>query len=182
MRTDSGRASDGPARSSPALLRDDDPLAHLLPAGTPRYLRGPWHDLDLAEIGTTDRVLVLGDARAAVEAVLALDERGHRGVVCLVAPHGPLRPARERLGPKVAERLSALLAAGRLEVCAGVVRDVAAYGGTFVVDVLPRGRTLHSSERYDWILSCTDGSLGTARDLGVKRWLALATRAVFPRP
>jgi uncharacterized NAD(P)/FAD-binding protein YdhS len=55
----------------------------------------------------------------------------------------------------VAERLGALRAAGRLEVCAGDVTDAAAYGDTFVVDILPRGRSLHSSERYDWIVSCT---------------------------
>lgn len=154
MRTTLERAPNGAAPSSLALLRNDDPLADLLPAGNPRYLRGVGSDSDLEQIGTTDRVLVLGGTRAAVEAVLALDEQGHRGVVCVVAPHGLLLAARERLGPGVAERLAALRAAGRLDVCAGVVRDVAAYGNTFVVDVLPRGRRLHSSERYDWILGC----------------------------
>lgn len=153
MRTNSGRTSNGAAPSSLALLRDDDPLAYLLPAGNPRYLHA-WSDGDLAEIGTTERVLVLGAARAAIDAVLALDEQGHRGDICVVAPHGLLLSARERLEPRLAERLAALRVAGRLDVCAGVVRDVAAYGNTFVVDVLPRGRTLHSSERYDWIVGC----------------------------
>jgi hypothetical protein len=35
------------------------------------------------------------------------------------------------------------------------VRGAAAYGDTFVVDVLPRGRKTHLSERYDWIVNCT---------------------------
>jgi hypothetical protein len=51
--------------------------------------------------------------------------------------------------------LAALRAAGRLDVCAGDVTGAAAYDDKFVVDVLARGRTLRSSERYDWIVSCT---------------------------
>lgn len=152
MRTNLGPAS-GLPRS--VVFQDDalDPLAHLLPAGNPHYLRGEWSASDIERIGATDRVLVLGTARSAIDAVLALDANGHRGTVCLVSRRGLLLPASERLATRVAERLAALRAAGRLEVCAGVVRDVAAYGDTFVVDLLPHGRTLHSSERYDWILS-----------------------------
>lgn len=155
MHTTSGPALSG---GSPRGLRFPgdamDPLAALLPAGNPRYLRGEWSERELERIGVMDRVLVLvfGPARPAVDAVLALDAQGHRGTVCLVSPRGLLLAARERLAPNAAERLAALRAAGRLEVCAGHVRDVAAYGETFVVDVLPRGRTLHASERYDWIL------------------------------
>ena len=131
-----------------------DPLASLLPAGNPRYLQGAWSASDLGRIRATDRVLVLGAARSSIDAVLALNEQGHRGTVRLVSPRGLLFTARERLAPEVAERLAALRAAGRLDVCAGRVRGADAYGDTFVVDILPRGRTLHSSERYDWILNC----------------------------
>ena len=137
-----------------------DPLAALLPAGNPRYLRGGWSAGDLEPIGVTDRVLVVvsGPARPAIYAVLALDAQGHRGTVCLVEPRGLGLPARERLVPPVAERLAELRVAGRLHVCAGHVRGVAAFGDTFVVDVLPRGRTLHSSERYDWILAAGESA------------------------
>ena len=59
-----------------------------------------------------------------------------------MSPRGLLLTARERIAPEVAERFAALRAAGRLDVCAGWVRGAEAYGDTFVVDVLPRGRTL----------------------------------------
>lgn len=133
-----------------------DPLASLLPAGNPRHLQvqGAASVRDLENIGVTDRVLVLGAPHLCVDAVLALHDQGHRGTVRLVSPRGLLHAVRDGVAPEVAERLAALRAAGRLEVCAGVVTGAAAYGATFVVDILPRGRTLHSSERYDWIVSC----------------------------
>lgn len=131
-----------------------DPLAALLPAGNPRHVQGAWAGSDLERIRPTDRVLVLGAGRSGLDAVLALDEYGHRGTVRLVSPHGLLLPARERIEPETAERLAALRAEGRLDVVAGWVSGADAYGDTFVVDILPRGRTLHSSERYDWIVSC----------------------------
>jgi uncharacterized NAD(P)/FAD-binding protein YdhS len=130
-----------------------DPLARLLPVGSPRYLRGAWSQSDLHRIGVAERVLVVGAARAGLDVVLALDEQGHRGAVRLVSPHGLLLTARERLAPAVAERVAALRAAGRLEVIAGSVGGAEAYDDAFVVDVLPRGRTLHSSERYDWVVT-----------------------------
>jgi uncharacterized NAD(P)/FAD-binding protein YdhS len=128
-----------------------DPLAALLPAGNPRYLRCSWSLEELAQIGANERVLVLGAGSAAIDAVLALDEQGHRGTIRLVASRGLLPPA----APDVAERLAALQGLGRLEVCAGRVRGAAAYDDTFVVDILPRGRTLHASVRYDWIVNTT---------------------------
>ena len=73
----------------------------------------------------------------------------------LVSPRGLLHAVRDGVAPEVAERLAALRATGQLEVCAGEVTGAAAYGDTFVVDVLLRGRALRSSERYDWIVSCT---------------------------
>ena len=100
-------------------------------------------------------LFALGTPLLGVEAVLALWRQGHRGAIRLVSPRGLLHAVREGVAPEVAERLAALRAAGRLDVCAGEVTGAAAYGDTFVVDILPRGRTLHSSERYDWIVSCT---------------------------
>ena len=131
-----------------------DPLASLLPAGHPRHLQGEWTARDLASIGVADRVLVLGVPRLSADAVLALCDQGHRGAIRLVSPRGLLHAMRATLESKVAERIAALLAAGRLDVCAGDVTGAAEYGDTFVVDILPRGRTLHVSERYDWIVSC----------------------------
>jgi uncharacterized NAD(P)/FAD-binding protein YdhS len=131
-----------------------DPLAALLPAGNPRYLQGAWSVRDLERIGAMDRVLVLGVALSAIDAVLALDAQGHRGTVRIVSPRALLLTA-GRIEPEASARLAALRASGRLEVCAGSVRNAEAYDDTFVVDVLPRGRTLHVSERYDWIVNCT---------------------------
>jgi uncharacterized NAD(P)/FAD-binding protein YdhS len=129
-----------------------DPLAAMLPAGLPRYLRDAWSSEDLAGIGQDDRVLVLGTGLAAVGVVLTLDGQGHRAPIRLVSRHGLLP---QRLAPPTIERLAALHAAGRLEICAGRVGGAAAYGDTFVIDILPRSRTLHLSERFDWIINCT---------------------------
>src|SRR5262245_6034699 len=146
--------SGGSRRSFEPRSYLQDPLASLLPAGNPRHLQGAWTVSDLASIGVADRVLVLGEPRLGVDAVLALYGQGDRGAVRLVSPRG-LRPAaRAGTAPEAAERLAALRAAGLLDVCAGDVTGAAAYGDTFVVDILPRGRTLHLSERYDWIVSC----------------------------
>jgi uncharacterized NAD(P)/FAD-binding protein YdhS len=121
-----------------------DPLAAILPSGAQRYLRQPWSTQDLARIDTDERVLVLGIGLAAVNLVVALQHQWHRGLVRLVS--------REELLP---QRLADLRAAGRVEVWTGCIRGAASYGDTFVVDVLPHGRKLHSSERYDWIIDCT---------------------------
>ena len=156
MRPNQGIAVSGGSRRS--LEVDSyllDTLASLLPAGNPRHLQGAWSASDLENISVTDRVLVLGTPHLCVDAVLALHDQGHRGTVRLVSPRGLLHAVRDGVAPEVAERLAALRAAGRLEVCAGEVTGAAAYGATFVVDILPRGRTLHSSERYDWIVDCT---------------------------
>jgi uncharacterized NAD(P)/FAD-binding protein YdhS len=161
MRTNQRQAVSRSARSFEAHTDTSDPLADLLPAGNPRCLQGAWSVADLERIGAADRVLVLGAARSSVDAVLALEEQGHHGAIRLVSPHGLLPTARERIAPEVAARLAALRATGRLDVCAGWVRGADAYGDTFVVDILPRGGTLHSSERYDWIVN---GAVG--RGLG----------------
>lgn len=137
------------------LESSTNPLEALLPAGNPRYLQGSWSLGDLARIGATDRVLVLGVALAALDAVLSLEAQGHRGNIRLVSPRALLLTSGERISQDVTARLAALRTAGRLEVTAGRVGGAAAYGDTFVVDILPRGRKLHVSERYDWILNCT---------------------------
>lgn len=141
------------ARRFAGRLAALDPLAALLPAGNPRYLTGDCTERELARIGAADRVLVLGGGSAAVDAVLALDRAGHRGTITLVMPRGLLLPVRERPTHALAGRFAALRAEGRLDVCAGEVNEVAAYEDTFVVDILPRGRTLHRSERFDWIVN-----------------------------
>ncbi|HUQ52940.1 MAG TPA: hypothetical protein VM692_12010 [Gammaproteobacteria bacterium] len=148
----------GGSRPSREAYAPSDPLAGLLPAGNPRYLRDPWGAEDLSGIGGSHRVLVLGAGLAAVGVVLELDDQGHHAPIRVLSspallPHSP------RLAPAVAGRLAALLAAGRLELFAGEVRGAAAYGDTFVVDVLPHGRALHSSERYDWIVNCSPASV-----------------------
>ena len=136
-------------------LDSTDPLATLLPAGNSRYLQSPWSGDDIGQIAATDRVLVLGAGLLAINTVLELDDQGHEGPIRLVSSQG-VQPRTQRLvAPSVADRLSQLLVSGRLEVLAGFVRGAAAYGDTFVVDVLPRGRKTHSSERYDWIVNCT---------------------------
>jgi uncharacterized NAD(P)/FAD-binding protein YdhS len=145
------------ARSSEghAPAASTDPLAAFLPAGNPRYLQGPWSTEGLEQIAPTDRVLVLGAGLAAIDAVLELDDQGHEAPIRLVSSHGVQSRTQRLVAPFVAERLAHLLAAGRLQVFTGSVRGAAAYGDTFVVDVLQRGRKTHSSERYDWIVNCT---------------------------
>jgi uncharacterized NAD(P)/FAD-binding protein YdhS len=139
-----------------------DPLEALLPAGNARHLPNPTDVGTLGRIRANDRVLVLGTGPAAIDAVLMLDAQGHRAPIRLVSRHGLSPQTQKRVVPAAAWRLAELLAAGRLEVCAGLVRGAAAYGDTFVVDILPRGRTLHSSERYDWIVN----AVRTVRDAG----------------
>jgi uncharacterized NAD(P)/FAD-binding protein YdhS len=151
----------GGARQGLAAQEPPDPLAGLLPAGNPRYLKSPWAR-DLSCVGSADRVLVLGAGLAAVNVVVELDDQGHETPIRLVASPATLRHS-PRLAPAVAARLAALLAAGRLELLAGEVRGVAAYGDTFVVDVLPHGRELHVSERYDWIVNCTPADFARGR-------------------
>lgn len=132
------------AAIAPARAAADDPLASLLPAGAERYLRQPWSTRDLARIDTDERILVLGAGLAAVNLVAALQQQWHGGLIRLVARD-------ESLPQPIVE----LRAAGRVEVWTGAVRGATSYGDRFVVDVLPHGRKLHSSERYDWIVDCT---------------------------
>jgi uncharacterized NAD(P)/FAD-binding protein YdhS len=115
-----------------------------LPAGVQRYLRKPWSARDLARIGSDDRVLVLGVGAAAIAVAGALERQRHRGLIRLVSRSGLL-----------SEPVAALRASGRVEVWVGRIDCAAAYDDAIVVDVLPDGRKLHSSERYDWIVDCT---------------------------
>ena len=154
MRSNHRLAVNGLSRGFEAHAGVADPLAALLPAGNPRYLQGSWSVADLERIGPKDRVLVLGVALSAIDAVLALDDLGHLGTVRVVSPRALLLTV-GRIEPDAAARLEALRRSGRLEVCAGSVHGAEAYGDTIVVDVLPRGRRLHVSERYDWIVNCT---------------------------
>ena len=121
-----------------------DPLGSLLPAGALRYVRKPWSARDLARIGADDRVLVLGAGVAAANLVAALEQQWHRALIRIVS-QSALLP----------QRLAELLATGRADVRVGRIGGAASYGDTFVVDVLPHGCKLHSSERYDWIVDCT---------------------------
>ncbi len=132
-----------------------DPLAAFLPAGNARYLQGPWSADGLERIAATDRVLVLGAGLAAIDTVLELDDQGHEAPIRLVSSHGVPSRTQQLVAPSVAERLAQLYGAGRLEVFTGWVRGAASYGASFVVDLLPRGRKTHVSERYDWIVNCT---------------------------
>jgi uncharacterized NAD(P)/FAD-binding protein YdhS len=101
-------------------------------------------------------VLILGAGRAALDAVLELDGQGHQAPIRLVASRG-LPPLTQQLAtPSALKRLSALLNAGRREVYAGSIGGAAAYDDTIVVDVLPRGRRTHVSERYDWIVNAAE--------------------------
>jgi uncharacterized NAD(P)/FAD-binding protein YdhS len=121
-----------------------DPLASLLPAGAQRYLRASRSPQGFARIGTDDRVLVVGTGAVAVNVVKALERQRHRGMIRLTS-HSGLLP----------QHLAELRAAGRLEVWVGRIQSAAAYDDKVVVDFLLRGRKLHSSERYDWVVDCT---------------------------
>jgi uncharacterized NAD(P)/FAD-binding protein YdhS len=89
-------------------------------------------------------VLVLGAGLAAANVVAALEQQWHRALIRVVS-QSALLP----------QRLAELLATGRADVRVGRIGGAASYGDAFVVDVLPQGRKVHSSERYDWIVDCT---------------------------
>jgi uncharacterized NAD(P)/FAD-binding protein YdhS len=80
-----------------------DPLASLLPAGAPRYLRNPWSAGELLPIAPNDRVLVLGTGLTAVDVALALRAQGHRAPLQLVSRRGLLphaHPPHRQLLPR----------------------------------------------------------------------------------
>jgi uncharacterized NAD(P)/FAD-binding protein YdhS len=129
---------------APSDAPREDPLGLLLPAGAPRYVRTPWSARELARIGADDRVLVLGAGLAAANLVAALEQQWHRALIRIVSQSA-----------LVPQRLAELLATGRADVRVGRIGGAASFGDTFVVDVLPYGRKLYSSERYHWIVDCT---------------------------
>lgn len=57
-------------------------------ADHPGWITDPWADDALAVVGTDDPVLVIGTGLSMVDAVLALDDAGHRGPVLALSRRG----------------------------------------------------------------------------------------------
>lgn len=106
-----------------------DPLAGALPAAA-RYIRNPWRRDAYAAIGTADRVLLIGTGLTAVDAVLALEEAGHRGPVHAVSRRGLLPRAhfatREPLPADLQAELATGIALNNLRGITATVRRVSA--------------------------------------------------------
>lgn len=74
----------------------------------PRLRSDPWKAQALRGIATDDEVLVLGSGLSAVDLLLALRERGHRGRVTLLSRRGLLPQAHRRLEARPPERMDPL--------------------------------------------------------------------------
>ncbi|HEX9824252.1 MAG TPA: FAD/NAD(P)-binding protein [Actinomycetota bacterium] len=71
-----------PGNAPPAPLR-------FVPAG-PRHVANPWDPRALDGVGADDPVLLVGTGLTAVDVVLSLASRGHRGPIRAVSRHGLL--------------------------------------------------------------------------------------------
>ncbi len=140
--TDLVRSADGFAVSlsdGRALLADTVVLAtgHPPPAdpfggalrAAPRYVRDPWRHDEIAAIAPADSVLVIGTGLTAVDIVLELEQRGHRGPIHAVSRRGLLprahRARREALPADLQARLCAGFALNDLREMVATVRRVA---------------------------------------------------------
>lgn len=103
-----------------------------------RYVRDPWAAGALGGIGGDEPVLLLGSGLTALDVVLALAARGHRGPVTLVSRRG-LLPAAHREQRGRYDEAAALALAG--EMAAG------ARGG---LKALRRAMRLHEAQGGDW--------------------------------
>src|SRR5882672_8412756 len=107
-----------------------DPFGGALPASATRYLREPSRHEDLAKIAPGAAVLLIGTGLTAVDVVLALEERGHRGPVHAVSRRGLLprahRARRETLPTDLHRALAAGVAVNGLRGIVAALRSVAA--------------------------------------------------------
>ncbi|MEV4534711.1 FAD/NAD(P)-binding protein [Asanoa sp. NPDC049518] len=92
--------SDGTTRVASDVVVAVGPPPPVFPAGAsvavrraPGYVAVPWSPGALDAVTPTDRVLLLGTGLTAVDAVLTLLARGHRGRIVAVSRHGLLPQA-----------------------------------------------------------------------------------------
>jgi uncharacterized NAD(P)/FAD-binding protein YdhS len=107
-----------------------DPLRGAVPDDAPRYLRDPWRHDDLERVAAADSVLLLGAGLTAVDVVLALEQRGHRGPVHALSRRGllprPHRARRETLPDDLQTALAVGIALNDLRGITAIVKRVAA--------------------------------------------------------
>ena len=107
-----------------------DPLGRSLPEDTWRYLRDPSRREGYDAIRSTDRVLLIGTGLTAVDAVLTLEQAGHRGPIHAVSRHGLLprrhRARSESLPADLQAELFAGLVSNGVRAITATVRRVAA--------------------------------------------------------
>jgi uncharacterized NAD(P)/FAD-binding protein YdhS len=68
----------------------DPPVADTRFYDSPRYTRNPWQRGAIDAIGNDGPVLLIGSGLTAVDVMLALQARGHRGLIHAVSRHGLL--------------------------------------------------------------------------------------------
>ncbi len=111
----------------------DDPLVDKLPASAKRYLRNPWDFTQLALVGPTDRVLLLGTGLTMIDVALALNRYSHRGTIHALSRRGLLpRPhiaANEALPRLLHKQLCAALARGGLRQVIRAIRHTMRLAG-----------------------------------------------------
>lgn len=76
-------------------------------AESPKYIRDPWNNPVLDEIGNDDVVTIVGTGLSMVDITMQLERRGHRGTIIAISTRGML-PAVHKLGytyPSFAEEL-----------------------------------------------------------------------------
>jgi uncharacterized NAD(P)/FAD-binding protein YdhS len=84
-----------------------------------RVIRDPWAPGALDEVGQEARVAIVGSGLSAVDVVLSLDDREHRGPVTMVSSHGLLPEAH---APRVLNGRRAAFEPGTAWTAHGLVR------------------------------------------------------------
>ena len=66
---------------------------------SPRYSSDPWSPTALSHIDPLDSVLLIGSGLTTIDLVLALQARGHQGMIHLISRHGLLPQRHQRSAP-----------------------------------------------------------------------------------
>jgi uncharacterized NAD(P)/FAD-binding protein YdhS len=126
--------SDGSSLSADAVVLatgNPPPSDEVIPEGpfrrSGRYFPSAWHPGALDCVNQHGAVLLLGSGLTAIDAAVALEESGHRGVIHLVSRHGLLPRAHPRRRPANALGFG-LLPAPLRQLVAQVRREAARTG------------------------------------------------------
>jgi uncharacterized NAD(P)/FAD-binding protein YdhS/predicted metal-dependent enzyme (double-stranded beta helix superfamily) len=68
----------------------NDPLGNKWTGSRTRFITDPWRTFAMNAVGPDDAVIILGSGLTAVDAVMSLVNRGHRGTISLISRRGLL--------------------------------------------------------------------------------------------